>query len=107
MRVLFAALALAALPAAANAQLMLIKPADLNKDGVVTEDEQHEYDGRQAIQYRDAPPLYSPTAPPSGGETSFTIGPGQPEPGSLETRAVEASGFEQALDAKVREAERD
>lgn len=101
--VLFAAVVMAIASPVAAQPMKLFKPADANKDGVVSEEEQADHLAQKAKQ---APVDYDVAAPkPSGDAVTFgqaapntTAGP------SLETRAVKASEFEQSQDAIARKA---
>lgn len=106
MRIALLAVVAAVVAGSATAQPMkLFKPADANKDGVVSENEQADYLARKAKQ---DPADFSVAAPkPSGDSVTFGPGPSDPTAGpSLETRAVQASEFEQSQDAIARKAER-
>lgn len=106
MRSGLVALAVSALLAsAAQAQtLSLHKPADLDKDGVVTAAEQAEYEASKGgAKPWDEPSPFSVSAPPSSrpnvtfneGPTDYTTQP------RLEDRAVKASGFEEYINAEA------
>ncbi|MBA4795681.1 hypothetical protein [Phenylobacterium sp.] len=95
----------ALLASGAQAQtLSLHKPADLNKDGVVTAAEQAEYEASKGkAKPWDEPSPFSVSAPPSSGpNVTFNQGPAdyttQPR---LADRAVEASGFEEYINAEA------
>lgn len=100
---LLAAIAVALAGPVAAQPLKLFKPADANRDGVVTDDEQADYLAQKA---RKDPADFAVAAPkPSGdaitvGQTpsDMLVGP------SLDTRAVKASGFEESQDAIARKA---
>ncbi len=95
----------ALLASVAQAQtLSLHKPADLDKDGVVTAAEQAEYEASKgSAKPWDEPSPFSVAAPPSSGP-SVTFGEGptdyttQPR---LDDRAVKASGFEEYINAEA------
>ncbi|MDX5394190.1 MAG: hypothetical protein LPJ86_10240 [Caulobacteraceae bacterium] len=105
-----ASLALAAVltfaASGAHAQMLkLTQPADLNKDGVVTDAERAEYEANKGGPAPwDQPSTFSVYAPPSAGQGGVTFGEGpqdftaQPR---LEDRAVKASGFEEYINAEA------
>lgn len=106
-----AATALALSAGAAQAQMLkLTQPADLNKDGVVTDAERVEYEATKGGPAPwDQPSPYSVNAPPSSGpNVTFGEGPTdyttQPR---LEDRAVKASGFEEYINAEADKNRRD
>ncbi len=106
MRIVILAAAAALLAGSAAAQPMkMFRPADANKDGVVTQDEQADYLAKKA---KSDPADYGVAAPkPSGDSVTFGQTPPDLMAGpSLETRAVQASEFEQSQDAIARKAER-
>lgn len=97
---LAAALAVAATPAAALAQApKLYKPADANRDGKVTPEEEADYLARGAGKA----PAIGVAAPKTDGD-SVTFKLTEPE-SELDKRAVKASSFEEAQDAQARKAE--
>ena len=102
---LSAFVASALLASVAQAQtLSLHKPADLDKDGVVTAAERAEYEASKGTAKPwDEPSPFSVSAPPSSGPSvTFNEGPTdyttQPR---LENRAVKASGFEEYINAEA------
>lgn len=101
-----AALLLTALPVCAVAQTApLLRPADTNRDGVVSEDEQLDYLARKSVGIQDQPGL-PVSAPKAGGMTTIIMGkPGGQAPGS--TTAGEppaaASEFEKATEDRLRQ----
>ena len=103
--VLLTAVAVALAGPVAAQPLKLFKPADANRDGVVSDDEQADHLARKA---RSDPADFGVAAPkPSGNSVTFGQTPPDLMAGpSLETRAVEASEFEQSQDAIARKAER-
>ena len=102
---LFAAAVALAGPVAAQ-PMKLFRPADANKDGVVTDDEQSDYLAHKA---RQDPVDFGVAAPkPSGDAVTFTpTAPDLTAGPSLDTRAVKASEFEESQDAIARKAERE
>lgn len=94
-----AVLALAAGPAMAQPAPKLYKPADANKDGKVTPEEEADYLARGAGKG----PAIGVAAPKSNGD-GVTFKLTEPE-SELDKRAVKASGFEEAQDAQARKAE--
>jgi hypothetical protein len=104
MRIVFLAAAAALLAGSAAAQPMkLFKPADANKDGVVSEDEQADDLAQKA---KSDPAEFGVAAPkPSGGSVTFGQAPTDMMAGpSLDSRAVKASEFEESQDAIARKA---
>ncbi len=97
--ILAAAAVLAAMPAAAQG-LKLTKPADANKDGVVTDQEQADYYAKQA----DKPVREIGVATPKSSGDAVTVKLTEPE-NELDKRAVPASDFEKAQDAQARKAQ--
>ena len=97
--VLAAVAALAAMPAAAQG-LKLSKPADTNKDGVVTDEEQAAYYAKQ----HDKPVQQIGVAAPKATGDGVTFKLTEPE-NDLDKRAVPASDFEKAQDAQARKAQ--
>ena len=97
--ILAAAAVLAATPAAAQA-LKLTKPADANKDGVVTDQEQADYYAKQANRPAKEIGVAAPKS--SGDQVTFKLT--EPE-NELDKRAVPASDFEKAQDAQARKAQ--
>jgi hypothetical protein len=97
--VLAAAAALAAMPVAAQG-LKLTKPADTNKDGVVTDQEQADYYAKQA----DKPVREIGVAAPKATGDTVSVKLTEPE-NDLDKRAVPASDFEKAQDAQARKAQ--
>ncbi|MES2724875.1 MAG: hypothetical protein V4656_17120 [Pseudomonadota bacterium] len=101
--VLLAAIATALAGPVAAQPMKLFKPADANKDGVVSENEHADYLAHKA---KRAPVDYGVAAPKRSGDT-VTFGQAAPNTTagpSLETRAVQASEFEQSQDAIARKA---
>ncbi|NBB16882.1 hypothetical protein GVN21_16070 [Caulobacter sp. SLTY] len=97
--ILAAAAVLAAMPAAAQS-LKLTKPADTNKDGVVTDQEQADYYAKQA----DKPVREIGVAAPKASGDQISVKLTEPE-NELDKRAVPASDFEKAQDAQARKAQ--
>ena len=97
--ILAAAAALAAMPAAAQV-LKPTKPADANRDGVVTDKEQAEYYAKQ----HDKPVQEIGVAAPKSAGDGVTFKLTEPE-NDLDKRAVPASDFEKAQDAQARKAQ--
>lgn len=104
--VAFSVAALGLTGGAAQAQtLRLTQPADLNGDGVVTDAERAEY----AASKTDATPWDQPSsvnvaAPRGAGGPSVTFNEGPSDYSSqprLENRAVQASGFEEYINAEA------
>lgn len=105
-----AALLLIALPAAALAQTPapakpLIKPADANKDGVVSEEERLDYLAKKSAGAQDQPGL-PVAAPKPGGNSTVIMGQpgGQPDyrSGIAGVAPTAASEFEKATEDRIR-----
>ncbi|HYE47845.1 MAG TPA: hypothetical protein VEA44_18905 [Caulobacter sp.] len=94
-----AAAVLAATPAAAQT-LKLTKPADANKDGVVTDQEQADYYAKQASKPVKEIGVAAPKPTGDGLNVKFT----EPE-NELDKRAVPASDFEEAQNAQFEKAQ--
>lgn len=105
MRIILAAAVLVMAPCLALGQsLPLRHPADVNRDGLVTEDEKADYAARKAS---DAPEL--PVAEPRPGGADRRAFPGRAPrreiPGNVSDQispAPHASEFQAAMDAKDR-----
>ena len=98
---LVAGLALAA-PLPALAQTLALKPADLNLDGVVTNEEAALWIARP----RDKPELAVPR-PASAVTPAETRSTDTPGPLSMDRRLVPPSGFQQAIEARFEKAIKD
>ncbi|MES2342539.1 MAG: hypothetical protein V4597_12730 [Pseudomonadota bacterium] len=100
---LLAAVAVTLAGPVAAQPMKLFKPADANKDGVVTDDEQADYLAQKA---KTDPASFGVAAPkPSGDAVTFTpTAPDLTAGPSLDTRAVKASEFEQSQDAIAQKA---
>lgn len=100
---LLAAVAVALAGPVAAQPMKLFKPADANRDGVVTDDEQADYLAEKA---KTDPASFGVATPkPSGEAVTLGQSPSDMMAGpSLDTRAVKASEFEQAQDAIARKA---
>jgi hypothetical protein len=99
---------LVALPAQALGQgqpLRLLKPADADRDGVVTDDERADYLAKKAAAARDEPGL-PVSAPRAGGNDTIIMGRPGAQPGD-DTGAggdppAAASDFEKAVETRIR-----
>lgn len=91
--------------------LRLHNPADTDRDGVVTDAERAAHAAKKGgAAPWDQPSAFSVAAPPSAGGPSITLGeppPGAPSPARLEDRAVQASGFEEYINAEADRKRRD
>ena len=97
---LIAGLALAA-PLPALAQTLALKPADLNLDGVVSNEEAALWIARP----RDTPELAVPR--PASAVTAAIPSAETPGALSMDRRLVPASGFEQSVEARFEKAIKD
>jgi len=104
--VLAAALLLATPPTLATAQpLLLINPADANRDGTVTDEEKADYLAKKAGDVRNAAAL--PVAAPKPGGATTVFKPTElRDPESNNTAAgappAGASDFEKQLETRIR-----
>lgn len=102
-----AALLLTALPACALAQVPagpLIRPADANRDGVVSEEERLDYLAKKAASARDQPGLPVATPKPTGESTTIMGRPGGQtyRTGVAGDHPEGASDFEKATEDRIR-----
>ena len=85
--------------------LRLLNPADADRDGVVTDDEQADYLAKKAAGAQDEPGL-PVAAPKASGNATVVMGttglPVRDDPGAAGEPPAAASDFEKSVETRIR-----